>query len=80
MMNMHSIPCINECVYQMDGHCALSGNAVLGLPALGGACVHFIPEHAAQLGSPHRYCGPESNVALRARADFPPDAPESDIG
>ena len=52
------IPCTSECVYQSDGLCTLDSAAAAGVPALGGACIHFIP--AKQLGSPHRYYERES--------------------
>lgn len=47
------IPCTSECVYQSDGLCTLDSAAAAGVPALGGACVHFIP--SKRLESPHRY-------------------------
>ena len=47
------IPCTSECVYQSDGLCTLDSAAAAGVPALGGACVHFIP--VKRLESPHRY-------------------------
>ena len=62
------IPCTSECVYQSDGLCTLDSAAAAGVPALGGACVHFIP--AKRLESPHRYferakdADPESFPAL----------------
>ena len=56
MMNMSLIPCTSKCVYQTDGICTLNSAAAAGVPSLGGACIHFIPQTAAQLGSPHRYC------------------------
>ena len=50
---MSLIPCTSECVYQSDGLCGLESAAAAGLPALGGACVHFIPADPGRLGSPH---------------------------
>ena len=52
------IPCTSKCVYQSDGLCTLDSAASAGLPALGGACIHFIPQGGERLGSPHRYSGP----------------------
>ena len=52
------IPCTSACVYQTEGVCALESAAAVGLPALGGACIHFIPAGPARLGSPHRYSEP----------------------
>ena len=43
------IPCTSKCVYQSDGLCTLDSAAAAGQPALGGACVHFIPQDAARL-------------------------------
>ena len=37
------------------------------VPALGGACVHFIPTDEGRLGSPHRYSAPGSDEAPQAR-------------
>ena len=48
------IPCTSHCVYQSDGLCTLDSAASAGLPALGGACIHFIPRDGGRLGSPHR--------------------------
>ena len=58
MMCMSLIPCTSQCVYQQDGVCTLDSAAAAGLPALGGACVHFIPTDEGRLGSPHRYSEP----------------------
>ena len=69
---MSLIPCTSNCVYQSDGLCTLDSAAAAGLPALGGACVHFIPAGGARLGSPHRYSEPESGEAPPA-----PEAPRS---
>ena len=55
MMCMSLIPCTSQCVYQQDGVCTLDSAAAAGLPALGGACVHFIPTDAGRLGPPHGY-------------------------
>lgn len=78
MIVMRLIPCANECVYQTDGLCALNSAAAAGLPALGGACIHFTPVDAARLGSPHRYYEPGSNAVPGAREGSRPDAPGSD--
>ena len=72
MMCMSLIPCTSQCVYQQDGVCTLDSAAAAGLPALGGACVHFIPTDAGRLGSPHRYSEPGSGGAPGA-----PSAPRS---
>ena len=72
MVRMSLIPCTSQCVYQQDGVCTLDSAAAAGLPALGGACVHFIPTDAGRLGSPHRYSAPESGEAPPA-----PGAPRS---
>ncbi len=66
------IPCTSECVYQSDGLCTLDSAAAAGVPALGSACVHFIP--VKRLESPHRY----SERATAANPEnFPdPDGPE----
>ena len=58
MMYMNLIPCDGRCVYQSDGLCTLRSAEAFGMPSLGGACIHFIPADAKQLGSPHRYCEP----------------------
>lgn len=58
MIAMSLIPCTSSCVYQSDGVCTLDSAAAAGVPALGGACVHFIPADAKRLGSPHRYFEP----------------------
>ena len=63
------IPCTSECVYQSDGLCTLDSAAAAGVPALGGACVHFIP--AKRLESPHRY-------SERAEAANPGSSPALD--
>lgn len=63
------IPCTSDCIYQSDGVCTLDSAAAAGAPALGGACVHFIP--VKQLGSPHRY-------SERATASSPEPAPSPD--
>ncbi len=60
------IPCTSECVYQSDGLCTLDSAAAAGVPALGGACVHFIP--AKRLESPHRY---SERVKAAGPEDFP---------
>ena len=49
MMCMSLIPCTSQCVYQQDGVCTLDSAAAAGLPALGGACVHFIPTDEGRL-------------------------------
>ena len=67
MMCMSLIPCTSQCVYQQDGVCTLDSAAAAGLPALGGACVHFIPTDEGRLGSPHRYSAPGSDEAPQAR-------------
>ena len=54
MMCMSLSPCTSQWVYQQDGVCTLDSAAAAGLPALGGACVHFIPTDEGRLGSPHR--------------------------
>ena len=73
------IPCTSECVYQSDGLCTLDSAAAAGLPALGGACVHFIP--AERLGSPHRYSeraeAPAQCPAPATARRLGPDEPES---
>ena len=72
---MSLIPCTSRCIYQQDGVCTLDSAAAAGLPALGGACVHFIPADGAQLGSPHRYFAPELSEDRPARPSRP-DEPE----
>ena len=64
------IPCTSDCVYQTDGLCALDSAAAAGVPALGGACVHFIP--VKRLESPHRY-------SERAESANPENAPAPDV-
>ena len=66
------IPCISDCVYQSDGLCTLDSAAAAGVPALGGACVHFIP--AKRLESPHRYS--ERAEAANPNGSPTPDAQE----
>ena len=68
--------CSSRCVYQSDGVCTLESAASAGLPALGGACVHFIPTDAARLGSPHRYSGLGSAAIPPVRGDRLPGEPE----
>ena len=77
MMCMSLIPCTSQCVYQQDGVCTLDSAAAAGLPALGGACVHFIPTDEGRLGSPHRYSEP----GLAAGLEIPEasDGPEPNI-
>ena len=77
---MSWIPCTSRCVYQQDGVCTLDSAAAAGLPALGGACVHFIPSDAGRLGSPHRYSAPGSGGAPREMEDPPSGGPGSGIG
>ena len=74
---MSLIPCTSECVYQSEGLCTLDSAAAAGMPALGGACVHFIPRDGARLGSPHRYSEP----GLAAGMEIPEasDGPEPNI-
>ena len=79
MILMSLIPCTSQCVYQSDGICTLDSAAAAGLPALGGACVHFIPAGAARLGSPHRYYEPGSTAIPAANANYPHGEPESGI-
>lgn len=55
------IPCTSKCAYQNDGICTLDSAAAAGVPSLGGACVHFIPQDARLLGSPHRHSEPGAN-------------------
>lgn len=66
------IPCTSECVYQSDGLCTLDSAAAVGVPSLGGACVHFIP--AKRLESPHRYS--ERAAAAGLDCSPGPDEPE----
>lgn len=73
---MSLIPCTSKCVYQADGICTLDSAAAAGLPALGGACIHFIPSDAKRLGSPHRYSEPGSAVNPNTSAVPPLDKPE----
>lgn len=72
---MSLIPCTSACLYQQDGTCTLDSAAAAGIPALGGACVHFIPAVVKRHGLPHRYCGPES-AAAPGSSEYRPDAPE----
>lgn len=67
------IPCTSECAYQSDGLCTLDSAAAAGVPALGGACVHFIP--AKRLESPHRYS--ERAAAANPETLPAPGEPES---
>ena len=76
MMLMSLIPCTSACIYQSDGVCTLDSAAAAGVPALGGACIHFIPSDAKQLGSPHRYFEP---AAAPTREMFP-DSPSGGLG
>ena len=73
---MSLIPCNSNCVYHVDGICPLDRHPAAGLPALGGACIHFIPSDAKRLGSPHRYSEPGSAVNLNTSAVPPHDKPE----
>ena len=68
--------CSSQCVYQSDGICTLESAASAGLPALGGACVHFTPTDAERLGSPHRYYEPGSTVIHLVREEKEPGEPE----
>ena len=72
---MSLIPCTSQCVYQSDGICTLDSAAAAGQPALGGACIHFIPTDAKRLGSPHRYCVPGSTGAPEMRPGPKNDEP-----
>lgn len=74
MINMSLIPCTSSCVYQSDGVCTLDSAAAAGMPALGGACVHFIPADARRLGSPHRYYEPAAAPDQEMPPDSQPDA------
>ena len=69
------IPCTSKCVYQSDGLCTLDSAASAGLPALGGACIHFIPQGGERLGSPHRYSGPGSPSSRSEPLWYLPDEP-----
>lgn len=74
MIDMSLIPCTSSCVYQSDGVCTLDSAAAAGMPALGGACVHFIPADARRLGSPHRYYEPVAAPDQEMPPDSQPDA------
>lgn len=76
MIAMSLIPCTSSCVYQSDGVCTLDSAAAAGVPALGGACVHFIPADAKRLGSPHRYFEPAAAPDLGSPPGSPPGGPE----
>ena len=51
--------CRKPCIYQESGICTLYGTAVIGQPSCE-ACITPKIKASAQLGSPHRYCEPES--------------------
>lgn len=70
------IPCTSQCIYQSDGLCTLESAAAAGQPALGGACIHFIPQSVKRFGSPHRYCEPGLTEAPGISLNHPHDAPE----
>ncbi len=70
------IPCTSQCIYQSDGLCTLESAAAAGQPALGGACIHFIPQSAKRFGSPHRYYEPGSAEAPGIASDRTHDALE----
>ena len=76
MIVMSLIPCTSACIYQSDGVCTLDSAAAAGVPALGGACVHFIPADARRLGSPHRYFEPAANSDQGMFPDLPLVEPE----
>ncbi len=76
MIVMSLIPCTSACIYQSDGVCTLDSAAAAGVPALGGACVHFIPADARRLGSPHRYFEPAVNSDQGKFPDLPLGEPE----
>ncbi len=76
MIAMSLIPCTSSCVYQSDGVCTLDSAAAAGVPALGGACVHFIPADAKRLGSPHRYFEPAAAPDREMFPGSPPGGPE----
>lgn len=76
MIVMSLIPCTSACIYQSDGVCTLDSAAAAGVPALGGACVHFIPADARRLGSPHRYFEPAANSDQGKFPDLPLGEPE----
>lgn len=70
------IPCTSHCIYQSDGICTLDSAAAAGQPSFGGACIHFIPQDAMRLGSPHRYYEPGSTANPGISEDLPHGAPE----
>ena len=47
------ISCTSKCVYESDGLCTLDRAAAAGLPALGGAGIHFILGGGERLGARH---------------------------
>ncbi len=67
--------CQHSCVYQSNGLCTLDAMDLLGQPMSGGACLHPPVKDAVQLGSPHRYCGPESTLTPWGPSTRPHDKP-----
>ena len=79
MIDMNTIPYKRKTVHQNCRICELNCTALPGMPSFGGACVQIIPEDAARLGLPHRYCTPESDAGRPVQKVLQPDELESDI-
>lgn len=67
--------CHYNCVYQTDGICVLDDASLSGYP-MSKACLRPTLINVNRLGSPHQYCGPESDLTPPAFSVLRPDMPE----